>query len=288
LDIDLLKTFIEVHRARHFGRAARQLFLTQSAVSARIRLLEDRLGVQLFNRKRNDIQLTPAGARLLKYAENMVITWERARQEVCLEPQFSESLAIGGLVDLWDILLQEWLQRVHAALPGVALRAEAHTTEALIRKVLDGVLDLTFVFEPPSLPDLMVQETAKVELVMVSTRRGQTAEQALQDDYVMVDWGLAFEMSHARHFPEAPAPALHMGLGYQALRFLLERGGAAYLARSSAQPYYAQERLWNVQGAPVIERYAHALYRAGSPRQALIERILGLFADADVSAVGMA
>ena len=277
MDIDLLKTFIEVHRARHFGRAARQLFLTQSAVSARIRLLEERLGVQLFNRKRNDIQLTPAGTRLLKYAENMVITWERARQEVCLEPQFTESLAIGALVDLWDILLQEWLHRVHATLTSVALRAEAHTTEVLIRKVLDGVLDLAFVFEPPSLPDLVVRETAQVELVMVATRRGQRVDEALQDDYVMVDWGVAFEMSHARHFPDAPAPALHMGLGIQALRFLLRRGGAAYLAGSSVRTQSSPGHLWPVEGAPVIERSVYALYRTSSAREVLIERVLGLF-----------
>jgi DNA-binding transcriptional LysR family regulator len=282
LDIDLLKTFIEVHRARHFGRAARQLFLTQSAVSARIRLLEDRLGIQLFNRKRNDIQLTPAGARLLKYAENMVITWERARQEVCLEPQFNESLAVGALVDLWDILVQDWLHRVHATLASVALRAEAYTTEVLIRKVLDGVLDLAFVFEPPALPDLVVRETARVELVMVSTRPGQRVEQALQDDYVMVDWGVAFEMSHARHFPDAPAPALHMGLGNQALRFLLARGGAAYLASSSVQARTGKNRLWPVEGAPVIERSVHVLYRAGSSRESLIEQILALFDAAEI------
>jgi DNA-binding transcriptional LysR family regulator len=66
MDIDLLKTFLEVYRTRHFGRTAENLYLTQSAVSARIRLLEETLGVPLFTRTRNDIQLTPAGTRLLK------------------------------------------------------------------------------------------------------------------------------------------------------------------------------------------------------------------------------
>ncbi|MEX2517286.1 MAG: LysR family transcriptional regulator, partial [Gammaproteobacteria bacterium] len=45
MDVDLLKTFLEVQRTRHFGRAADNLFLTQSAISARIRQLEDELGV---------------------------------------------------------------------------------------------------------------------------------------------------------------------------------------------------------------------------------------------------
>ena len=44
MDIDLLRTFVEVSSTRHFGKAAQNLFVTQSAVSARIRLLERTLG----------------------------------------------------------------------------------------------------------------------------------------------------------------------------------------------------------------------------------------------------
>ena len=65
MDIDLLKTFLEVEKTRHFGRAANNLYLTQSAVSARIRLLEETLGVTLFIRHRNNIQLTKKGERLV-------------------------------------------------------------------------------------------------------------------------------------------------------------------------------------------------------------------------------
>ena len=47
MDTELLKTFLEVSRTRHFGRAAEALYLTQSAVSFRIRQLENQLGVNL-------------------------------------------------------------------------------------------------------------------------------------------------------------------------------------------------------------------------------------------------
>jgi len=47
VDTELLKTFLEVSRTRHFGRAAEALYLTQSAVSFRIRQLENQLGVNL-------------------------------------------------------------------------------------------------------------------------------------------------------------------------------------------------------------------------------------------------
>ncbi|CAK8739831.1 HTH-type transcriptional regulator HdfR [Sodalis praecaptivus] len=61
MDTELLKTFLEVSRTRHFGRAAEALYLTQSAVSFRIRQLETQLGVSLFTRYRNNIRLTAAG-----------------------------------------------------------------------------------------------------------------------------------------------------------------------------------------------------------------------------------
>jgi DNA-binding transcriptional LysR family regulator len=68
MDTDLLRTFIEVSKTRHFGRAAENLYLTQSAVSFRIRQLEQQLGVSLFARHRNNIQLTQSGEHLLPYA----------------------------------------------------------------------------------------------------------------------------------------------------------------------------------------------------------------------------
>lgn len=74
MDTELLKTFPEVSRTRHFGRAAEALYLTQSAVSFRIRQLENQLGVNLFTRHRNNIRLTTAGEKLLPYAETLMNT----------------------------------------------------------------------------------------------------------------------------------------------------------------------------------------------------------------------
>ena len=69
MDHDLLKTFVEVSKTRHFGKAAENLYLTQAAVSSRVRQLESQLSVQLFFRQRNNIHLTPAGEKLLPLAD---------------------------------------------------------------------------------------------------------------------------------------------------------------------------------------------------------------------------
>ena len=101
MDTELLKTFLEVSRTRHFGRAAEALYLTQSAVSFRIRQLENQLGVNLFTRHRNNIRLTAAGEKLLPYAETLMNTWQAARKEVANTSRHNE-FSIGASASLWE------------------------------------------------------------------------------------------------------------------------------------------------------------------------------------------
>lgn len=278
MDIDLLRTFLEVYRTRHFGRTAENLYLTQSAVSARIRLLEETLGAPLFTRARNDIQLTPAGTRMLKYAEAILNAWNRARQDAALGEEDKVSLAIGASYSLWDILLQDWMHRLYGTMPRVALQAEAHGPEMLIRKLLDHALDVAFMFEPPQMAELEVREIALIRLIMVADRPNLTAREAVGNGYIMADWGTSFAIAHARHFPDMPPPAVRMGLGRMALAFLSHNGGATYLAEQMVSEYLASRRLHRVDDAPVIDRQVHVVYPLASERKPLLEQALGLLA----------
>lgn len=113
MDTELLKTFLEVSRTRHFGRAAESLYLTQSAVSFRIRQLENQLGVNLFTRHRNNIRLTAAGEKLLPYAETLMSTWQAARKEVAHTSRHNEFLSVPAprcgnvcLISGWDACIK--------------------------------------------------------------------------------------------------------------------------------------------------------------------------------------
>jgi DNA-binding transcriptional LysR family regulator len=276
MDIDLLKTFLEVNRTRHFGQAADNLFLTQSAVSARIRLLEEAVGAPLFTRTRNDIQLTPAGSRLVKYAESIVNTWNRARQEAGLGEANTHSLAIGGIASLWDIFLQEWVHTLYRRLPGVALQMETHGQDTLIHKLRDGVLDVGFMFEPPQMAELQAREVTTTGLMMVASRPDLSARSAIGEGYVMVDWGTSFAITHARNFPNMPPPRVRVRLARMALALLLETGGAAYLAEPMVVEHLAAGRLHRVHDAPVVDRQVYAVWATASDRRALLEQALKL------------
>src|SRR5215467_2672061 len=72
LDPDLLKAFVAVADHRSFTRAAVMLNRTQSAVSMQVKRLEGRLGVELFNRTRANVDLSSAGEGLLGYARRIL------------------------------------------------------------------------------------------------------------------------------------------------------------------------------------------------------------------------
>ena len=278
MDIDLLRTFLEVYRTRHFGRTAENLYLTQSAVSARIRLLEETLGAPLFTRTRNDIRLTPAGTRMLKYAEAILNAWNRARQDAALGEEDKVSLAIGASYSLWDILLQDWTHRLYGAMPHVSLQGEAHGPELLIRKLLDRALDVAFMFEPPQMAELEGHEVALIRLIMVADRPRLSAREAVGNGYIMADWGTSFGIAHARHFPDMPPPAVRMGLGRMALAFLLHNGGATFLAEQTVSDYLASGRLHRVDDAPIIDRQVYVVYPLASERKPLLEQALSFLA----------
>ncbi len=276
MDIDSFRTLLEVNRTRHFGKAAEALFITQSAVSARIKKLEETLGVTLLDRQRRDIHPTPEGRRLLRHTEHMLALWRKAQQDVALAEQAQVQLAVGGVVSLWDVRLQSWVHQVHDALPEVALFLEAYGHDRLMRRMIDGVLDVVFVYEPPQLEEFMTDQIASISLVMVSRQPNQTAEDALKD-YIMVDWGQMHALQHARHFPDAPAPAQRISQGTIALNFMLACGGAAYLAEKTVTPLLEAGHLFRVARAPIIERGAFAVYPRRSARVDLIKQVLEYF-----------
>ncbi len=270
MDIALLKTFLEVSRTRHFGQAAERLHVTQSAVSARIKLLEEALGTELFVRKRNDLQLTASGGRLKRHAEAIVNEWNRARQELLLEPAVEQVLALGFQLDLWSMVGAGYIDRLLAGEPRFALRLETLSQAALAEQVASGTLDMAFVFDAPPIQDLAIRQLGDVALMLVSTAPGATLASALGEGYVYVDWGTAFSLDHSRLLGDRPAPRLRAGFGLLALDLLMARGGSAFLAEPMADPALRAGRLHRVADAPVIERQVFCVYRSGRADEDLL------------------
>src|SRR6218665_2142398 len=112
MDITLARTFLDIVAAGSFLRAAERLHVTQPAVSARVRTLEEQLGARLFVRNKAGATLTPAGDQFVRHARQLVQVWEGARNQVAVPPGRSSVLTIGCGMSLWDPLLLDWLLRM--------------------------------------------------------------------------------------------------------------------------------------------------------------------------------
>ncbi|WP_028114906.1 LysR family transcriptional regulator [Ferrimonas kyonanensis] len=274
MDVKGFRTFLEVARERHFGRAAERLNITQAAVSARIKQLEEYFDTTLFVRQRNNIHLTSSGERLVRYAEVMVSTLQQAKDDLKLTHQEQAQLTIAGTPNIWDAYLQHCLGVITETLTGYAFCADTLSQEQVNRALLQRTLDMGILFEPVKSELLECRQMTTLPLVLVSTR-SQQLEQALNQDYVYLDWGVAFSQEHARRHPNLGAPSMRTSGARIALDVLLSRGGAAYLPQSMAQPFVDSGQLYQVAHESLIERPVYLAYRKDSP---LLDGILDVAA----------
>ena len=274
MDIAHLKTFLEIYRIRHFGKAAQILCITQSAASARIKLLEERLGVKLFTRGRHAIEPTPAGHRFHKYAEMTVSGWEQARLMIALPERFSHSLSIGYLPDTWHLFLKDWMDDIQLELPETALNMTIHAGKNVQELILGNALDIGFVFEPINSPRLTSVNITSLILKLFSNRANRPLEEAISEGYVMVDWGARFEYEHSRAFPYFPGASLRTNYGVMALDLLRDGKRSAYLPDQVVTNNLNEQPLYLVEGAPTFERHLYAVYRSECESIKLIETLI--------------
>lgn len=262
MDINQARTFLEIVDGGSFALAAERLHITQTAVSARIRSLEDLLGRRLFVRNKAGARLTPAGERLVRHATTLVQVWERARQHVALPPGRSDGVAVGGEVSLWHPLLADWLIWMQRHCPDIALKVEVDTSASLLARVQDGSLDLAVLYNPPPRPTLAAELLLEEKLVLVTT---SPDGRLMPDRYVHVDWGPAFTANQRIAFPELGSPPVSISLGPLALTYLLSVGGCGYFRLGTAKPFLDDGRLHRVKDAPEFSHSAYAVYaeRAG-------------------------
>ncbi|MDA0150900.1 LysR family transcriptional regulator [Vibrio sp. Makdt] len=282
MDVKVFRTFLEVARVRHFGRAAENLYLTQAAVSARIKQLEGYFDTQLFIRDRNNIKLTSSGERLIGYAEVMVSTLQQAKFELSLESGKALQLTLGGTPNIWDAYLQNCLSVVTDSFGGYGFMAEVMGREQLNRNLLERTLDMAFAFDQIKAEELNCKKVADLVLVLVSTQPDDL-ESVFQHKYVYVDWGTRFGSEHAERHPKVPAPYLRTSTARIALDFILEKGGSAYLPVSLVEPFIESGQLHKVKGVEDWYRPVYLSYRKNSTSVDAIMQVEKLVNEIDPS-----
>lgn len=258
MDLTLVRTFLEVAAAGSLMGAADRLHVTQAAVSARLRSLEEELDRRLFVRNKAGARLTAAGRTFVPHATQLLRVWERARSDVALPPGHKATVSAGAEMSLWSGVLLNWVVALRTDRPDVAVRTEVDAADRLLDHVQNGTLDLAVLYSDQRRPAVDNELVLREELIAVSSR---PAGDLNVDDYIYVDWGPDFRAQHDQCFPQLRNAALTVDLGPLALRYLLKLGGTGYFRTRAVESHLASGTLHRVQDAPP---FSYSLYVAHS------------------------
>jgi LysR family hydrogen peroxide-inducible transcriptional activator len=148
-----LKYLVALADTGHFGKAAERTFVSQPTLSAQLKKLEEYLGVKLVERQPKNVQLTDVGREVVTRARRMLDDGDEivalARNNT--DP-LSGKLRMALIPTIGPYLLPRVMLKLRKALPNLNLMLYEHQTEALLKRLRDGEIDVG-VLALPALQD---------------------------------------------------------------------------------------------------------------------------------------
>lgn len=246
MELNHLRVFFEVAKIGRFSEAARRLNISQSALSRSVALLEESEGVQLFERSKKGVTLTPLGTEVFLRCEKLFKTFHeiegicRGLRETCEGP-----LRFAATDHITNDLIVKPLQKFRAKYPGVIPTIYTGTPDDIVQNLLntDCEFGLSFVKVPLPQIDYEILRSEKMALVCAPAlwkkHRGssvlKTLRKVLDEVGYMASIGATLQTRPTRVlnelFGEMPPIGLETNSQEAQKRFCIEGGGVAYLSR---------------------------------------------------------
>jgi DNA-binding transcriptional LysR family regulator len=175
-----LTVFRAVARHLSFSRAAEELLLTQPAVTLQIKALEEEMGVPLFDRSGGRIALTPGGAALLPYAEQMKTIGEQAITAIAaVYGDHAGELTVGASQTIAQYLLPTFIANFRLSHPKVHLLIRSGNTDAMLQALIDGRIQLALIEGPERRKDIHIEPFMQDHMVLVVPAAHEWANQEI-------------------------------------------------------------------------------------------------------------
>ncbi len=153
-----------------FTRASQQLYVAQSAISRKIKLLEEELGEPIFKRINKKVYVTPAGQTLLRYARRIFLDMRNAKLEISEIAHLERGhLRVGAGMLACTYILPPVLEKFKALHPRIELEVITAPTDTLLSKLNDNLIELGVFTLPIKHSDFQVIPLFKEEMVVVTS-----------------------------------------------------------------------------------------------------------------------
>ena len=278
-----LKYIVAVASERHFGRAAERCFVSQPSLSAAVKNLEDELGVQIFERAKSEVLLTPVGEEIVSQARRALDEADRVRSVAKHgKDPLDGPLRLGVIHTVAPYLLPELIAALRQAAPKMPLDIEENTTANLDEMLKGGLIDAAIAALPYGAPGLEVTPLYSEAFRAIvpakhrwARRKSIEANELLEENLLLLNVGHCFRdqvLDACREFARAPTPG-KQGNSLETIRSMVMSGmGISVLPATAMTPKYANPLVRPVDfAAPAPSRRIVIATRAGFPRPAAIE-----------------
>ena len=161
--------FFEVARRGSFTRAARELLVSQSALSVQIKALETSLGTPLFDRRRSGVELTDAGQRAFSVAERVFADIDELVADLGQRGrQLAGAVNVGTVNSIGIYLLPDLLASFRTQYPDIRVRVDFPESERVMEQLFQGKTDIAIVPWQRGYPDLNAVALARHKMFLVA------------------------------------------------------------------------------------------------------------------------
>jgi DNA-binding transcriptional LysR family regulator len=201
MEFDDVRAFVRVADTASVSQAARDLNVTQSAVTRRLQRLETSLGTTLLERRTRPVTLTGAGQAALERCRRLLNDAREVRAAAANGELPTGELRIGVAHALTELTLTEPVGQVRGKFPKIALRLRTGWSRELLERVRTGALDAAIILlsEGERLPvEVVGSQIGKERLVVVASRQEHRSPVLKIQDLAGVQWVLNPEGCAAR------------------------------------------------------------------------------------------
>jgi DNA-binding transcriptional LysR family regulator len=297
MELYQLRSFAAVAELGHLTRAAERLHVSQPAVSAQIKALEDELGVALFARVSSGMVLTSAGRKLLPAAEKVLDAAQALRMRAKgLQGQIVGRARVGTVSDPEFTRVGEFLAKALETHPLLEIEIHHEVTGIAFEKVRDGTLDASFYYGSVAHPDVTCVPLLDYAYRIVGPAEwGDRLRHATWEELVQMPWILGPRASTLRSLAEdlfakrGSSPVIRIGADNEAvMRSLVTAGGGVGLMREDAALAAAaagEVALWNTVRLETTLKFLHLRQREDDPViRALLDVLHGIWLSAPAGA----
>lgn len=169
MEIRQLKAFLAIAEAKTFTAGARQVNVTQAAISMQIRQLEDEVGIPLFTRTPRRVILTEAGERLIDRARRILREHDAALAEIAeIAGAENGRLRIGSASATFATAqLPVILEKLKNRFPSAEISVSSGTSQVLVDKIMHGDIDIAFISLPVEAANVQTDLLFSDEIVAI-------------------------------------------------------------------------------------------------------------------------